>query len=168
MWQNPVPFQVRNTKVALNKLIPHPHPPSGGGGGSISDNTSYRKIPRSLQNALFHAWYGCLCAISEKDPTWHNSTYERTNLQTRVRDKLITPRVLFLYFPFFQPCQNTSKLLNITFMFDSFHHSWAAVTIVTDKCDSKYLKCTFAISNISVTDKLPKEALITPTPSQYH
>ena len=46
-------------------------------------------------------------------------------------------------------------------------HSLAAVTPVKYECHSKNLTGTFARSNILLTEKLTKGALVTPTPDLY-
>ena len=72
----------------------------------------------------------------------------------------------FRYFPNFRDRGNTRPLLNITFIFDMCHRSWAAVTPVKYECDSKNLTVTLAGSKYLLTEKLANGALATPTPGQ--
>ena len=67
-------------------------------------------------------------------------------------------------FRFFQHCQTTRKLLNITFIFGRCRRSSAAVTPVKYGCDSKNLTCTFARSKFLLTEKITNGVLVTPTP----
>ena len=54
--------------------------------------------------------------------------------------------LLRLFLPFFENRQNTDYLLNITFLFDRCHCSWAAVIPVKYECDSNDL--THILSNV--------------------
>ena len=54
--------------------------------------------------------------------------------------------------------------MNITFIFDRWRRSSAAVTPVKYECDSRNITDTFARSEISLTEKLTNGALVTPTP----
>ena len=45
---------------------------------------------------------------------------------------------------FFRHWQNIRYILNITYIFDSCHRSWAAVTSIKNVCDSNNLRGTFA------------------------
>ena len=64
----------------------------------------------------------------------------------------------------FSPVKTHISLLNITFIFDRYHCSWAAVIPAKYECDSKNPTSTFEISNFSITEKLTNGALVTPTP----
>ena len=75
----------------------------------------------------------------------------------------VTMRISSVPLFFFQCCQNTRYLLNITFIFDRCRRSSAAVAPVKYKCDSNNLRRTFARSKILLTEKLTKGALVTPT-----
>ena len=50
----------------------------------------------------------------------------------------------------FQNHKNNCYLLNIIFIFDRCHYSWAAVQRIKYKCDSKYLTVTFSRLKISL------------------
>ena len=63
----------------------------------------------------------------------------------------------FFSVPIFSTILDSSKLiclLNITFIFDRCHCSWALVTHVKYECDSKHVTYTFATRNLSLTIKL--------------
>ena len=68
-----------------------------------------------------------------------------------------------IIFPIFQHCQNTRWLKNITFIFDRFRRSWAAVTHVKYVRDSTNVTGNFAKSNISIMEKLTNRSLVNPT-----
>ena len=53
--------------------------------------------------------------------------------------------------------------MNITFIFNRCHRSWAVVASVKCKCDSNNLKGTFARSTFLLTKKLTNGTLVTPT-----
>ena len=65
------------------------------------------------------------------------------------------------FFSTFQNYRNIHYLMNITFIFDRCHCSWAAVTPVKYECDSKDLTGIFAKAGKSLTNK--NGALVTPT-----
>ena len=54
--------------------------------------------------------------------------------------------------------------MNITFIFDRFRRSSAAVTAVKYECDSRILRSTFRKSKILLTEKSANGALVTLTP----
>ena len=67
---------------------------------------------------------------------------------------------------FFQIYQNIGYLLNIIFIFDRCHRSWATVTSVKHGCDIKIQACCFIRSIFSLAEKLINRALVTPTPNR--
>ena len=74
-------------------------------------------------------------------------------------------------FPLFHYFLNFSALskcwlLNIMFIIDRCHRSWAAETPVKYECDLKNLIGTFAWLKILLAEKLMNGALETPTPGQ--
>ena len=75
---------------------------------------------------------------------------------------------ILLFSKLFWNIKTTHYLLNIIFIFDRSHCSFAAVPPIKYECDSKVITGNFLKSKISVTEKLTSGSLSTPTSVWYY